>query len=343
MQPQRARARLRERPVSPAMGPDRRMTRLEVHPVGTTMQGEGSESKNFKLNFTLHNTDVSMANAIRRTMIAEVPTMAIELVTVKENSSPLHDEYIAHRLGLIPLVSTRIESFNTSDDCVCEDYCTSCSVKFELKEECPASGSESMIVTSMQLKNMDESDQNCVSVEPVHFSGDFAKNDSSQGIVIIKLAPGQKIHMELLAKKGIGKEHAKWSPMCSVAYKTEPPPVEFDLEQLNAIFSVDIDTKVQIAELSEGLLALNKETELLLYEQPFLARRIGITQDTIRRVSEFAVANGHPASDVIKYNKAERFIFSAETTGSMAPAKALKLALDILKNKLGAVQAHLNV
>lgn len=47
--------------------------------------------------------DAAIANALRRVLLAEVPSMAIEKVFVNNNTSIIQDEVLAHRLGLVPI------------------------------------------------------------------------------------------------------------------------------------------------------------------------------------------------------------------------------------------------
>ena len=70
-----------------------------------------TELSDESISFTLYDADISVANALRRIIIAEVPTMAIEEVEVLANTSVLHDEFIAHRLGLVPLICASVHDF----------------------------------------------------------------------------------------------------------------------------------------------------------------------------------------------------------------------------------------
>ena len=101
------------------------------------------------MKFCLENTDLTIANALRRIIIAEVPTMAIDQVEIRQNTSAVHDEYLAHRCGLIPLVSNDVDSFRYLQECNCEyGACEKCvaELKLQIKNE---------IVT-----NKNEQDQN---------------------------------------------------------------------------------------------------------------------------------------------------------------------------------------
>jgi DNA-directed RNA polymerase II subunit RPB3 len=76
------------------------------------------ELSKYNIKFVLLNTDLSVANALRRIIIAEIPTMAFDLVEIRENTSPLHDEFIAHRIGLIPLISYDVDNYRYTEQCV---------------------------------------------------------------------------------------------------------------------------------------------------------------------------------------------------------------------------------
>jgi len=145
--------------------------------------------------FLITGTDPAYVNALRRTIIDEVPTLAIEDVEFKKNSSALYDEVIAHRLGLIPLKTDLAYQVPATEE---EKESLKCSVKLSLTTK--AAG----IVTADKLKSADPN------VVPVH-----------EQMPIVKLLPGQQLQFDALAVMGRGKEHAKWSP-AHVSYQGVP-------------------------------------------------------------------------------------------------------------------------
>lgn len=66
-----------------------------------------------------------------------MPSVAIRTVTVKENTSVLADDYIAHRLGLIPIRRISDDpSTELLDYYFCPDPCDRCTVKLDLHVRC---------------------------------------------------------------------------------------------------------------------------------------------------------------------------------------------------------------
>ncbi len=149
---------------------------------------ESDEKKN-KAAFVLKGASAAFANSLRRTVLESVPTMAIEDVEFRKNSSVLYDEMIAHRLGLVPL-TTDLKGYTLPSECKCKgEGCASCSVKLVLKVEGPAT------VYASDLKSKDPK------VKPVF-----------PGVIVAKLLKNQKLEIEATAVLGKGSEHSKWAP-----------------------------------------------------------------------------------------------------------------------------------
>jgi DNA-directed RNA polymerase subunit D len=107
------------------------------------------EKSNDRIVVKFSNIPRQYVNSLRRLAISEVSTLAIDDVVVLENSSVMHDEAVAHRLGLIPL-RTDPGRFVMPQDCDCKSTlgCSKCRVLLVLASE----ANEKTIAVTSKLK-----------------------------------------------------------------------------------------------------------------------------------------------------------------------------------------------
>ena len=158
------------------------------------------EKSDERIVVRFNNIPRQYVNSLRRLAISEVPTLAIDDVVILENSSVMHDEAVAHRLGLMPL-RTDPGRFVMPHECDCKSTlgCSKCRVLLVLDSEAKE---KTLVVTSGEMVSEDEL------VKPV-----------SNDIPIVVLAPNQKLKFEAYARLGIGKDHAKWQPTAAAVVK----------------------------------------------------------------------------------------------------------------------------
>ena len=148
-----------------------------------------NKTKDGKISFLIRNTNVCYANTLRRLMIEEVPVMTIETLEIRDNSSALYDEILAHRLGLVPL-KTDLKSYNLPEECTCKgEGCAKCTLKFTLSAKGPG------MVYASDFKSKDPK------VKPI-----FPKTP------LVELFKDQKIKLEATAILGKGIDHSKFIP-----------------------------------------------------------------------------------------------------------------------------------
>ncbi|DBA69252.1 TPA: hypothetical protein ACH3X2_012994 [Trebouxia sp. C0005] len=178
------------------------------------------------MKFDMVGTDPAIANALRRILIAEVPTMAIEHVFYINNTSIITDEVLAHRLGLIPLdADPALFEYKTREETASEKN----TFVLRLKIMCTRQGAQ-MVNDRVLAKDLNflpmgsqmPDETGCrfaVGQQQMLPQGVQAVNHD---ILVAKLRPGQIIDLEAHCIKGQGKEHAKWSPVATAWYKLLP-------------------------------------------------------------------------------------------------------------------------
>ena len=167
-------------------------------------------------------------------MIADLPKLAINDVIVYDNTSPLFDEIISHRLGLIP-IPTDLQLLSFKEECKCKGAgCPNCTVRYTLSKE-----GEGIIYSG--------------DLQPEHES--FAIKENK--IPIVELSKDQRIILEVEAVLGRGKDHAKWQSVQAPRYFYEIE-IETDTKRKD-----DLDEFV--AKLPKGLVEI-KNNKLDLKE-----------------------------------------------------------------------------
>ncbi|CAG0879592.1 unnamed protein product [Darwinula stevensoni] len=260
-----------------------------------------------------------------------LPSMAIEKVHVYYNTSIIQDEVLAHRLGLIPLqADPRMFEYRQKGD---EDGTPEDTLEFELKVKCTKNPNASQDATSSDdlynnhkvytsdIKWIPKGQQRelfqAKDVLPIH-----------QDILLAKLRPGHELDLKLLAVKGIGKDHAKFSPVATAYYRMHP---EITLK------------KTVEGELAEKLASCFSPGTITIMESEDTGTRIAKVDNSRYDMCARNVFRHAELEDLVELKKIRNhLIFVVESVGALPPdvlmAEAIKLLLRKCRDMAVAVE-----
>mmetsp|Transcript_41730 Transcript_41730/g.112105 ORF Transcript_41730/g.112105 Transcript_41730/m.112105 type:complete len:293 (-) Transcript_41730:64-942(-) len=206
-------------------------------------------------------------------MLAEVPTLAIDTVNIEDNDSVIFDEFLAHRMGLLPITSHKVgdippdSGYVEYKQCTCFDGCPYCTAEFKL--DVTNTEDKVMTVTHFDVENTGKYRRdNALPIDEVKMVPsrnpdiDEETDTRENGIIIAKLKKDQKLRFECYARKGIPKYHAKFMPVATAIYQFEPiirtnkqmldglsldERIEFVQSCPRKVFDLDIEDNVHVA------------------------------------------------------------------------------------------------
>ncbi|KAI5674668.1 hypothetical protein M9H77_15032 [Catharanthus roseus] len=301
------------------------------------------EDEKYNLEFDMIGIDASLANAFRRILIAEIPTMAIEKVLIANNTSVVQDEVLAHRLGLIPIiVDPRLFEYMSENDVPnekntivfnlhvrCEKGGSRITVKSNELKWLP-SGSEFLLATENSAPNATEKRKTYTSFSCSQESlPEFSDNPITvyPDITIARLGPGQEIELEAHAVKGMGKTHAKWSPVATAWYRMLPEVVL--LQEVEGKKAEELVKKCPVGVFD--LEDIGNDMQRATVKRP---RKCTLCRECVR---------GNGWEEVVSLRRVkDHFIFSIESTGALPPEVLFTEAVKNLEDKCERVITELS-
>lgn len=154
-------------------------------------------------SFTLTDVDLGIVNAIRRIILAEIPVVGFygeeePTIEIIFNNGPLHNEFMIHRIGLIPLHISEDITENYEDN----DY------EFELNVE--NKGTDIINITTGEFTGTYKGNQ----LTKAELDVIFPTNKTTKSkILITRLRGGEHVHIKAKAIKRTGKLNASFSPV----------------------------------------------------------------------------------------------------------------------------------
>uniref|UniRef100_A0A673HXL4 DNA-directed RNA polymerases I and III subunit RPAC1 n=1 Tax=Sinocyclocheilus rhinocerous TaxID=307959 RepID=A0A673HXL4_9TELE len=272
------------------------------------------------LEFDMIGIDAAIANAFRRILLAEVPTMAIEKAFIYNNTSIIQDEILAHRLGLVPIkADPRLFEYRNPEDQEGTEIDT---IQLQLKVKCtrnPRAPKDSSDPKELYLNHMVYSGD--IKWLPIGNQADVfadAKIGPVHGdILLAQLRPGQELDIVMHCVKGIGKDHAKFSPVATASYRLLP--------EITLLQTIEGEQAERLKRcFSPGVI------EIQNVNGRKVAKVVNSRLDTCSR----EVLRHDDLKNLVKLGRVrDHFIFSVESTGILPADVLVTEAINVLISK----------
>ena len=273
------------------------------------------------IEFIVDGIDAPFANALRRTIIDEVQTMAIHKAAIYQNTSVINDEILSHRFGLLPIQADpdMFEEWIEGNE-LNEKNC----LKFLLNVKCLRKP-EHKDTPDLPIKNLINHHvlaENICWIPLGNQAQRFARNPPKvlyPKSLIAKLAENQEIEVELYCVKGIGMEHTKWSPVCSAYYRLLP--------------SVKLSSKIS----KDDILKIKNICPSHVFDIEDIKNEKRLIVKNESACTNCRACQFLPVEDemvrISKQNK--KYHFTVESVGQMKAQEIVLRAVTVLKNKGG--------
>ena len=195
----------------------------------------------------------------------------------------------------------------------------------ELRLDVAAGGADVVDVTTNDIVL----DASHPSVRPVGYSP--TGGAAAKGILLAKLRRGQELRLRAVARKGVGKDHAKWSPVATATYARVP---DIRIDARVAAGMTDAERDAWAASTPGGVFVHNKATGTIDVAAP---DRYKFDGDCIAKAAEM----GHPGLVTATARPGE-YVFRVEGTGARPAADVVRSALGVLDGKLRTLKRALD-